>query len=86
MSKPKSDGGPAFPVLAYDHSIAGDIRPQPTIYDGMSLRDYFAAAALQGFAFLKVYTQTNPNANSYEELARCSYELADAMLKERSKP
>lgn len=49
------------------------------------MRDYFAAAALQGFAFLKVYTQTNPNANTYEELARCSYELADAMIVERAK-
>ncbi len=37
-------GGPAFPVVElnhYDGSICGQ-------YFGMTLRDYFAAAALQG--------------------------------------
>lgn len=72
-----NDGGPAFPIITPDMPVTGS--------PGISMRDYFAAAALQGFAFLKVYTQTNPNANTYEELARCSYELADAMIVERAK-
>jgi hypothetical protein len=53
---------------------------------GMTLRDYFAAKALQGMF-------ANPNDGhenydlSYEdyvkEIARCSYKMADAMMKAR---
>lgn len=62
----------------------------PTNFDpfthGMTLRDYFAAKALQGMF-------ANPDDGhenydlSYEdyvkEIARCSYKMADAMLKAR---
>jgi hypothetical protein len=46
--------------------------------DGMSLRDYFAAKAMQGYC-------ANPEAdkNNYRELAMYCYSAADAMLKER---
>jgi hypothetical protein len=41
------DGGPAFPVLPpLDNGASAPNYPYP--HDGMSLRDYFAAAALQG--------------------------------------
>jgi len=73
-----NDGGAAFPT--------GDgVTPyQP----GMTLRDYFAAAALTGFC-------SNPNAgrNPTETAhwlrdhgAVSAYQMADAMLRERSKP
>ena len=46
---------------------------------GMDLRDYFAAKALQGFL-------ANPKFNKSEHLAvKCSYEIADAMMKARVK-
>ena len=45
---------------------------------GMTLRDYFAAQAMQGiFASDPVSTMTN------ERIAKESYDLADAMLKAR---
>jgi hypothetical protein len=48
---------------------------------GMTLRDYFAAKALQGFlhysATKGIYTPPD------NELAKSSYDLADAMLKAR---
>ena len=61
-------GGPAFPS---DRSF------------GMTLRDYFAAKAMQGFiqysATKGIYTPPD------NELASVSYGLADAMMKERMK-
>lgn len=71
---------PAFPVLIVD-------RPEElTHFNGMTLRDYFAAKALQGMF-------ANPDDGhenydlSYEdyvkEIARCSYKMADAMLAAR---
>ena len=43
---------------------------------GMTLRDYFAAKAMQGFMAAKTNTY-------YDTYARHAYMMADAMLKER---
>ncbi|NIF28375.1 hypothetical protein F3J44_18565 [Pantoea sp. Tr-811] len=70
MSKPT--GGPAFPVPGLQHDDD---------FNGMTLRDYFAAKALQGLC-------ADPNtADAIREnlVAEC-YELADAMLAARVKP
>lgn len=45
---------------------------------GMTLRDYFAAKALQGY-----FSNVDRGAFSYEEWAKASYEAADAMLEAR---
>lgn len=58
-------GGPAFPA----HTIS--------MYEGMTLRDYFAAKAMQGILA--------GNSTKVHEIAQASYTVADAMLKERSK-
>lgn len=63
MSQVKNDG-PAFPV-AYG---GGRI-------EGMTLRDYFAAKAMQG-----LMDAAMPSC----EIAQVAYELADAMLAARS--
>jgi hypothetical protein len=68
----KSDGGPAFPRLISGDRI-GFFFPQ----DGMSLRDYFAAAALPLIDM--------GEARSNASLARIAYEIADAILEERAK-
>jgi hypothetical protein len=47
---------------------------------GMALRDYFAAAALQGMLACPVQPQSGP-----EMYARDAYTLADAMLAERGR-
>jgi len=45
--------------------------------DGMTLRDYFAAKAMQGFM------GSSWNVKSFEDMASKAYQLADAMLKAR---
>jgi len=59
----------AFPNYHGGYSRAGD---------GMTLRDYFAAKALNGL--LSCYTDET---RYYEEVVETAYELADAMLKAR---
>ena len=60
-------GGPAFPWC-------GDLNECPTINLGMTLRDYFAAKAMQGI----LYAGLEP-----VETAKHAYTMADAMLKAR---
>lgn len=67
------DGGPAFAAGAYEHNSGGHLAWQ----DGMSLRDYFAAKAMQGLMASPV------DPESMEVAAKWSYNLADAMLKAR---
>jgi hypothetical protein len=68
------DGGPAFPM-----NLNPNEQPNPGVSpDGMSLRDYFAAKAMQGFS--SVY-HTDP----FEKIAYMAYAQADAMLAERER-
>lgn len=79
----KENGGPAFPVADYDHMVFQPETIAETKRDlsGMSLRDYFAAKALQGIC-AHVDTWGLPNS---PQIANAAYELADAMLAERAK-
>jgi len=45
---------------------------------GMTLRDYFAAKAMQGFM------GSSWNVKSFEDMAKKAYQLADAMMKEKT--
>ena len=70
MSEHKEDGGPAYP---------GPWIPEDSQhYKGMTLRDYFAAAALTGL--LADHTLNDWHT---EEFAMAAYEAADAMIEER---
>jgi hypothetical protein len=69
-----TDGGPAFPC---PHPSAPEL--------GMSLRDYFAAKAVQGMicnGFIPAQVIRNKSDFDY---TRAAYALADAMLAERDK-
>ena len=68
------DGGPAFPNYNVVMTKEGQ---------GMTLRDYFAAKAMQGI--LASYPKWTHNGEQVEpeELARIAYVSADAMLKTR---
>lgn len=67
MSVPINDGGPAFPTPAgVQHN------------DGMTIRDVFAAAALQG-----MMAEYDPEDELEHHIAKWSYKAADAMLKAR---
>ena len=83
-------GGPAFPQ-AYEHTAvvtkmygageltAGQLKNATSQLAGMTLRDYFAAKAMQGFV-------SDPDWRvdmMPDETARAAYHQADAMLKAR---
>jgi hypothetical protein len=70
-------GGPAFPLPR--HTRKWDEAKKDYVQDeGMTLRDYFAAKAMQG-------QLSRPNAAylGEEEVAKVAYMQADAMLKAR---
>ena len=75
MSAPINDGGPAFPCeeqIRCNGEVC-DIRK----FTGMTLRDYFAAAAVQG-----LLASIQPNQLwSGNDVAVTCYRTADAMLK-----
>lgn len=78
MAKKVQDEENAFPLEERDMSQVREIH---AIHHGMSLRDYFAAKALQGIL-----------ANSFSDIefaipdyAQTAYLLADAMMRERKK-
>ena len=66
-------GGPAFPCANDAEKTYG------WIFAGMTLRDYFAAKVLQGFCAAPEF-----NWDDEERLAKRCYDIADAMLAERS--
>jgi hypothetical protein len=70
----KDTGGRAFP---HSYEVMPDIETH--IHHGMTLRDYFAAKAMQGFIACP-NTRGEPN-----DIAEWCYTMADAMLAERSK-
>lgn len=79
-----NDGGPAFPTnaTATTHGFYQDGQPCATHYGttpGMTLRDYFAAAALQGMLTDSCIQ------GSDSQFAESAYSYADAMLKAREK-
>jgi hypothetical protein len=69
MNQPINDGGPAFPTMDPNEHYR---------LMGMTLRDYFAAAALKGQA----HRFAHPHEHR-ELLAQDCYDIADAMLKAR---
>jgi hypothetical protein len=73
------DGGPAFPaIIPIEHSdVQGKDYPNYS-ESGMTLRDYFAAKALQGW--LADGLDTDP-----ENAAEQAYAIADAMIAAREK-
>ena len=67
----KETGGPAFP-------IKGPVMSSDE--QGMTLRDYFAARAMQGFVD---EVGCNSDQKWFDEIAEGAYKVADAMLKAR---
>ncbi len=73
MMTTKNTGGPAFPVFpdtGGGHAAA---------FQGMTLRDYFAAKAMQAHMVGRgEFADSNKRT-----IAECAYDMADAMLKAR---
>ena len=77
MSEPFTDGGPAFP---FRHKHLDPPGWRVTFAEGMSLRDYFASAALTG---LLADPNVSGDASHAGQLALACYIIADAMLRAR---
>lgn len=72
----KNDGGPAFPIPGLQDDED---------FNGMSLRDYFAAKAMQ--AWLSTYAENDrhpASAGNLDHFAGQAYEVADAMIAARN--
>ncbi len=76
----RRDGWPAFPVPMVPFE-GGFVSVE---FTGISLRDYFAAKALQGM-LASPYWSDNADGNEHNEMAAAgqAYRMADAMLKAR---
>ena len=72
----RKNGGPAFPL----QSIGPDFSPG---YSGMTLRDYFAAKYMNGY--IASFSQHDEPSQFSSKISEEAYEMADAMLKARSK-
>jgi hypothetical protein len=73
VSEPINDGGPAFPH-SFDWGWSEKLkRYKATGFTGMTLRDYFAAAALQALI-------SSRSCTSFDEAAFSAYEAANEMI------
>ena len=82
MSKP--DGGPAFPVTQWNNDLG-----ERELCGGMSLRDHFASCVLSQLSLSPgVFDlfDDDERAKYADCAAEFTYEIADAMLRARSKP
>jgi hypothetical protein len=79
-----NDGGPAFPTLngaeIWHDKNAGNyvISVDPV---GMTLRDYFAAKALQGLLASGLRPHDEPDESGVVRISKLAYKFADAMIK-----
>ena len=75
-----ADGGPAFPMPS---------GPEPRVdefthyNEGLSVRDYFAAKAMQGIITTKYYFEIVGKNNKRAALSTTAFAIADAMIKAR---
>lgn len=70
----KQDGGPAFPQIKWERDDDGNLYPDEK--HGMTLRDYFAAKAMQGMCSWGAHDERR-------DVASEAYFIADEMLKAR---
>ena len=82
MSEKRNDGEPAFPT-SWPVTRCGELEGVLT-KSGMSLRDYFAAQTLAGFAANTDLDRFfRDETGSAASVAQCAYRWADAMLEAR---
>lgn len=72
----KNSGGPAFPVN--EHKDHRGMQVEATY--GMTIRDYFAAKAMQALLH-----SANPGDGLWGTEAKAAYEIADSMMEARDK-
>lgn len=85
-----NDGGPAFPCDPFIASKPGNEAVAKRLAEGMSLRDYFATKAMQGYLAnpwqaKELDSMGESSGEQMAIVADISYAMADAMLKVRIK-
>ena len=89
MAEQIKDGGPAFPGDQFALVVPTEYRDDPRIHEiarkmnGMTLRDYFAAKAMQTALTACANDARDEGVGYCDHVATVSYEMADAMLKAR---
>lgn len=84
------DGGPAFPVAGTYWNDSEHKWELGGVEAGMTVRDYFAAKAMQGMQGMLMCGDVGGDYVGYVEtgdwrgIAKQAYAMADAMLKERA--
>jgi hypothetical protein len=73
----KDTGGPAFPQPCTENGYASKNNEFEIVGGGLSVRDYFAAKAMQG------ELASGTASNYLDNIASRSYAIADAMLRAR---
>jgi hypothetical protein len=82
----RDDGGPAFPVVSTRlEGEQGEYYPFVESSGGMTLRDYFATKAMNGFCVGHARLRDEFDPKMYEMFSQHAYLIADAMLAERAK-
>jgi len=76
----KDNGGPAFPT-----DSERQIGSTTWHMEGMTLRDYFAAKAMQAELLAAMQNGIKFKDDDMQKIAASSYYVADAMLAERAK-
>lgn len=85
----KPEKPPAYPVVP--QSVINPLNPRERIFHhghyGMTMRDAFAIAALQGLTASHLFSFNNAKKNqtTAASVAACAYPIANAMLAERDK-
>jgi hypothetical protein len=79
----KDNGGPAFPVAEQYDERGGTYTQYGS--EGMTLRDYFAAKAMQAMLSNPTMRSTDNSISDAEAFANASYIMADGLLAERAK-
>jgi hypothetical protein len=81
MSTPINDGGPAFPFDLIDVLPGTGEQGVREQHSGLSIRDYFAAKAMQGLLAGFFNDSTKYNAS---DLPKEAFMIADAMIAARN--
>jgi len=80
MSETIDEGGPAFPVSIHPGHGYG---PVASVEQGMTLRDYFAAKAINAILAFQYHGSEINTCITVDQIAKSAYAIADAMLKAR---
>lgn len=78
-----NDSGPAFPSPVYRTERIYDLNGNQIIESHISIRDYFAAKAIQGILAALDFSVAGVGDVHIDSIAKASYALADAMMKQR---